>query len=136
MPGKKPKDGPSLQSPDLRMNNGDNSHAAKRDLYPERRSDWPMVTGLLAVKLGLKPSLLPCRWTQGVGCSGILSPLHVLSTSSGPSQVMGAGNDMGRDGAPTLTSGAHSPGKSAHTCMYTNTHTPIIQTSHDEGTQS
>lgn len=124
MPGKKPKDGPSLQSPDLRMNNGDNSHVAKRDLYPEGRSDWPMVTGLLAVKLGLKPSLLPCRWTQGVGCSGILSPLHVLSTSSGPSQVMGAGNDMGRDGAthPDLRS-SQPRQECTHMHVHKHTHT-------------
>ena len=43
-------------SADLRMNNGDTSHEAKRDLYSER-SDWPVVTGLLVVKLRLEPSV-------------------------------------------------------------------------------
>ena len=62
-------------SADLRMNNGDTSHEAERDLYSERRSDWPVVTGLLVVKLRLEPSLLFCKCTQGVRCSGI-SPLH------------------------------------------------------------
>ena len=57
----------------MRMNNGETSQEAKRDLYSERRSDCPMVTGLLVVKLRLEPSLLHCRWTQGVGCSGIQS---------------------------------------------------------------
>lgn len=75
VPGKRPKDGPSLQSLDLRTNDRDNSYVAKRDLGPERRRDLPKVTWLLAVKLGLEPSLLPCRWTPGAGCSGILSVL-------------------------------------------------------------
>ena len=43
-------------SADLRMNNGDTSHEAERDLYSER-SDWPVVTGLLVVKLRLEPSV-------------------------------------------------------------------------------
>ena len=90
-------------------------------------------SGLLVVKLRLEPSLLHCRWTQGVGCSGI-SPLHtsvlcVLSTSSGL-HVMGIRDGMGRSGAPALTSAVHSPGESTHTCMHTHTHTHtlVIQT--------
>lgn len=61
MPGKRLKDGRSLQSLDLRMNNRDNFYVAKRDLGPERRSDLSKVTWLLTVKLRLEPSLLPCR---------------------------------------------------------------------------
>lgn len=97
------QDGPSLQSPDLRMNNRDKCYVAKRDLGPERH-DLPQVTRLLAVTLGLEPSLPPA----GERC------LHVLSPSSGPGLVMGAGGDMGMGGTPTLTSGAHSPGESTH----------------------
>lgn len=36
VPGKRPKDGPSLQNPALRMNNRDNSYVIKRDLGAER----------------------------------------------------------------------------------------------------
>lgn len=93
--GRGPRDGPSLQSLGLRLNDRDNSYVAKRDLGPGRRSDLPKGTLLLAVKLGLESSLLPSRWTQGVGCSGILSvlPAHT-DTSTGPGQVMGDGGDM------------------------------------------
>lgn len=54
--------------------------------------------------------------------------MRVPSTSSGPGQVMGAGDDTGMGGVPALTSGAHSPREGTQACVCTHTHTTVTQT--------
>lgn len=112
---------------DLRMNHRDNSYLAKRDLGPEKISDLPKVTWFLAVKLGLEPSLLPCRCTQRVGHSDVLTTLHTgtkhpLWARPGDRGWRWYGGGWGT----CPDSGAHSPGENMH--VHTGTPTTVTPT--------